>query len=839
MVMAPGLGKTVVSAFVLKSLLEQELQAEDKILFLCHDNYILRQAHAEYKETLDPEDDWGFEDFFGSIKNLDKALSAKVVFGSFQSMNSPMKWYQEFDQQHFAAIVVDEGHHAQASTFKEVLDYFDPRYSLGMTGTPDRQDNLDIRQLFGEESVNITIEEGIANGWLTKVEYHVLSDEIDKQVLADLFREVVVEKRRISVNQVNKLLFIKKRSEEQLSIIRERTGHWQKKCIIFCENIHHLRSLACQLDKGSYVTFHSKNTIAQNDENLARFRNGQVNLILSVDKFNEGIDVPDVEMVVFLRVTDSGIVYRQQLGRGLRVKAGKSQVVVLDFVANCERILLIQGMMEMVKYYNTLNAPDRSLLSVSGANYLFDFSDDLTDIIEILKLARLGFYATWQEASAAAIALGIRDKNDYRRRYKEDRQLPAGPDDVYADYPGARVFFGGQDLLSCEELQIAVRAAGIRHNLHYLEEQVKHGDWPYRPDQSYGDKWPGWKKFLSETAVEFLPFEQLQAEVRAAGIKTNAQYIDSYVSHAGWPSQPNAAAAYRGQWQGWYKFLIEGFEEYLSLEQLKQAVQAEGVKSYERYVALSPQHPDWPSHPEKFYRKEWSGWRELFGLPDLLSFEDFVLEVRAAGIKNVAEYSAKYKDHPGWHSAPYKLYKEQWTVWAEILGKYLPYDIFVVQVREAGIKNGKIDYKQRYKDYQGWPSNPGQFYKDLWPGWDKVLGTVKKEFIATWQEASAICLAHKVTGVLDYRQRHHSIDSRLPGNMEVYYQDWPGWDIFLGRTKKEFIATWQEASALCVTHHVSGVLDYRKRYQAIDSRLPYNPQSYYADWPGWIKFLNK
>ena len=169
MVMAPGLGKTVVSAFVLKSLLEQELQAEDKILFLCHDNYILRQAHAEYKETLDPEDDWGFEDFFGSIKNLDKALSAKVVFGSFQSMNSPMKWYQEFDQQHFAAIVVDEGHHAQASTFKEVLDYFDPRYSLGMTGTPDRQDNLDIRQLFGEESVNITIEEGIANGWLTKV----------------------------------------------------------------------------------------------------------------------------------------------------------------------------------------------------------------------------------------------------------------------------------------------------------------------------------------------------------------------------------------------------------------------------------------------------------------------------------------------------------------------------------------------------------------------------------------------------------------------------------------------------------------------------------------------
>ncbi len=781
MVMAPGLGKTVVSAFVLQTLLDLELQAEDKILFLCHDNYILRQAHEEYKETLDPLNDWEFEDFFGSIKNLDKARMAKVVFGSFQSMNSPMKWYQEFDREHFAVIVVDEGHHAQASTFKEVLDYFAPRYSLGMTGTPDRQDNLDIRQLFGEESVNITIEEGIANGWLTKVEYHVLSDELDKQVLADLFREVVVEKRRISINQVNKLLFIKKRSEEQLDIIRQRTDNWQKKCIIFCENIHHLRTMAHQLDKGSYVTFHSKNTIVQNDENLSRFRNGRVNLILSVDKFNEGIDVPDVEMVVFLRVTDSGIVYRQQLGRGLRIKADKSRVVVLDFVANCERILMIQGMLEQVRYFDTLNAPDRSLLSVSGANYLFDFSDELTDIIEILRLARMGFYATWQEASAAAIALGIRDKNDYRRRYKEDRQLPVAPDDVYADYPGARVFFGGQDLLSCDELQIAVRAAGIRHNLQYLEEQVKHGDWPYRPDQTYGDEWPGWKMFLSETAVEFLPYEQLQAEVRAAGIKSNAHYIEAYASHAGWPSQPNAAAAYRGQWRSWGYFLIEDFEEFLNLEQLKQEVQAIGVKSYDQYLIEARLHPSWPSHPEKFYREGWTGWSELFATVAYLPFADFVLEVRAAGIKTVAEYSAKYKDHPGWHSAPYKLYKKQWTVWAEILGKYLPYDIFVVQVREAGIKNGKIDYKQRYKDYQGWPSNPGQFYKDLWPGWDQVLGTVKKEFIATWQEASAICLAHNVTGVLDYRKRYRTIDSRLPSNMEIFYADWPGWTKFLNK----------------------------------------------------------
>lgn len=781
MVLAPGLGKTVVSSFLLQSIYKKR----NKVLFLCHDNYILEQAHREFRETFDPDGNLIFYDFFGSIKDIQKAKDAHVVFASFQSLNSKSKWYQRFSKNHFSIIFVDEGHHAQAPTFREVINYFNPDKALCMTGTPDRMDELDIRDLYGDEVVNITIEEGIAKGWLTNVEYHVLSDGLNKEALEQMFKEVVVEKRRISLSQINKQLFVKKRDAEQIKEIKKYTENWNKKCIIFCENIHHVRSFAKSLPKGTYCTFHSGNSTKVNNENLHAFKHGDMNVILSVDKFNEGIDIPDVEVIVFIRVTESGTVYRQQLGRGLRKMLGKTKVIVLDFVANTQRILMIQGMVKTIQQFTGPVKSDKSPLSVTGTHYSFNFVDELEDIMEILRVARMGFYETWQEASEAAQKLGIKSKPEYRKRYKEDRKLPIAPESVYPDFPGARVFFGGKDLLSFEELRKEVRKAGIKSSIQYSDYRKTHRkeDWPSRPDHgTYKTEWTNWKDFLFKNYAPQLPFNTLQKEVRDAGIKSVQAYEEVRKNHSGWPGSPNKK--YK-EWIGWREFLREDFVGFLPFKKLRKEVQSAGILSWDDYMDNFKTHPGWHSNPKKFYENEWISWDDFIGRTGYLTFEKFVKAVRKAGIKTFDEYKQVYKTHPGWHSAPYKFYKDQWTTWPEILGttgsfgSFLPYEKWVKEVRKAKIKNGKLDYKTRYKNFTGWPATPRSVYKDNFTGWGEVLGN-KDEFLIFKQLTLEVRKA-KIAGVKDYQSRYKNFTGWPYSPDLVYKSQWKGWSKFLGK----------------------------------------------------------
>jgi hypothetical protein len=354
---------------------------------------------------------------------------------------------------------------------------------------------------------------------------------------------------------------------------------------------------------------------------------------------------------------------------------------------------------------------------------LFSFTDEIEQLTEILKVARMGFYETWQEASKATQKLGIRSKPEYRRRYKEDRRLPVAPETVYSDYPGTRVFFGGEKLLTFDLLQKEVRKNKIRSNYHYTEYKLKHGrnDWPYSPQHVY-DEWPGWKKFLIEGFTDFLPFSVLQAQVRKAGIKTSDDYKLKYKKHAGWPSGPHQV--YKKEWKGWGKFLHKDFVDFLPFMKLKKQVQAAGIKSYDHYKAQFKKHPGWHSNPQSFYKKNWVSWKEFLGIVEYLSFPKFVKAVRAANVKTMDEYKKVYKKHPGWHSAPYKFYKTQWTNWPKMLGtdgKFLSYEKWLKQVRKAKIKNAKFDYKKRYKNFPGWPSTPQSLYKAKWPGWNTVL----------------------------------------------------------------------------------------------------------------------
>lgn len=337
-VMATGLGKTVTVAFDVKRW--RSLQGGGRVLFLCHNNDILYQAKTTFQAVNGIEHTYGY--FHGEEKNFHQA---DFLFASFQTME---RYLELFDPNEFGYIVVDESHHSHAETFRPVIEYFRPQFLLGVTATPDRLDELDIREIFGKEIYYLPLEDAMARELVTPVDYRLLTDEIQ------LSEVLNTEEGMRSISSLNRKIFIPRRDEEIAKIItRHASGIKDPRIIIFCASIEHCNHLA-QFVPDSFV-IHSKIPERERAVRLEMFRQGIVSTVLTVSAFNEGIDIPQANVVVFLRSTISKTIFLQQLGRGLRKSEGKDKVLVLDFVANCERIKMVHTLWrkiedERVKY---------------------------------------------------------------------------------------------------------------------------------------------------------------------------------------------------------------------------------------------------------------------------------------------------------------------------------------------------------------------------------------------------------------------------------------------------------------------------------------------------------
>ena len=326
-VMASGLGKTLTSAFDIADYLN-ESEERRRVLFLCHNNEILDGAKREYKSIFGDEFSYGL--FSGIEKTAHKV---DFLFASFQTMKH---WLKTFDKHEFDYIVVDEAHHAQARSYKRVIKYFKPKFLLGMTATPKRLDGLDISELFGETVYEKDLPAAIRDGLLSDVDYRLLLDDIEK-----IFE--YLDRDDVTIAELNRNVFIPKRDEEIVRIINEKLAERENpKTIVFCPSINYANIMMEMLDGA--VAVHSEIPQQECLQRILDFRHGKVPTIVSVDQLNEGVDIPDADVIVFLRSTVSPVVFYQQLGRGLRKVPGKKSVLVLDFVANCERIEMIENL---------------------------------------------------------------------------------------------------------------------------------------------------------------------------------------------------------------------------------------------------------------------------------------------------------------------------------------------------------------------------------------------------------------------------------------------------------------------------------------------------------------
>ena len=373
-VMASGLGKTLTGAFDVREYLKTTVNG--RVLVLCHSAAILTQTKESFKVIF------GDSFSYGMYNGQEKAThKTDFLFANLQSVNLHS---DEFEPDEFCYIIVDEAHHSPAETYRKAIEHFSPQFLLGMTATPERMDDADLAEIFGETVFEYRLESAIKDGWLSDVEYRVKTDEIQN------LDTILDSGKKFSLAQLNREVFAPKRDEEIVRIIREEISEKDNPTmVIFCQTIAHAEKFAELM--GDAVVIHSGLSNDAITKRLEGFRSGSIKTVCAVDMLNEGIDVPRTDVIVFLRVTQSKIVFTQQLGRGLRRADGKDKVLVLDFVSTADRLdMLFQFEREFKstvgRYPDRKTTKNREFFTLNIDAPVF--RDRKVDIIALIERAR-------------------------------------------------------------------------------------------------------------------------------------------------------------------------------------------------------------------------------------------------------------------------------------------------------------------------------------------------------------------------------------------------------------------------------------------------------------------
>lgn len=364
-VLATGLGKTWLAAF------DAEQAGARRILFVAHRVEILNQA-AETFLRIRPQAK------VGHYLNNEHDLNVDVLCASVQALSRNIH-LERFSPEHFDYIVIDEFHHADAPTYRRLMNYFSPRFLLGLTATPDRTDQSDILSLCDDNLVfSCGLVNGINFGLLSSFHYFgIFDDSVD-------YSEIPWRNGRFDPEILSNKLATLARSRHAL---RAWQQHKQKRTLAFCASKRHADFMAEHfLKAGVPCCAVYSGSEANRVDALDSLRDGQIEIIFSVDLFSEGVDLPSIDTVMMLRPTESKILFLQQLGRGLRKSEGKEKLVILDFVANHKSFLhKPQALLGIGSSYKKLaefarNAERNELELPSGCFVNYDLQ-----LIEFLK----------------------------------------------------------------------------------------------------------------------------------------------------------------------------------------------------------------------------------------------------------------------------------------------------------------------------------------------------------------------------------------------------------------------------------------------------------------------
>ena len=333
---ATGVGKTYLAAFDSKDY--------ERVLFVAHREEILKQAAQSFKNVRN-SDDYGF--FDGESKCTDRSVifASVATLGRSEYLNN-----KYFASDYFNYIVIDEFHHAVNDQYQRIVNYFKPQFLLGLTATPERMDGRNIYEICDYNvPYEISLKEAINKGMLVPFHYYGIFDDTD-------YSKLHIVRGRYDEKELNETYIGNVHRYELIYKYYYKYG--SRQALGFCCSKEHAREMAREFSSRgipSVAVFSDASGEYTEKRNVAiqKLKNGEIRAIFSVDMFNEGVDITSVDMVMFLRPTESPIVFLQQLGRGLRKCRGKEFLTVLDFIGNYEKAgrvrFLLEGKSDMYR----------------------------------------------------------------------------------------------------------------------------------------------------------------------------------------------------------------------------------------------------------------------------------------------------------------------------------------------------------------------------------------------------------------------------------------------------------------------------------------------------------
>ena len=332
-VAATGIGKTYLAAF--------DSAKYNRILFVAHREEIIKQAAQSFKNVRN-SDDIGF--FYANQKDT----SNSFIFALVQTLGKDEYLNEKyFAKDYFDYIVVDEFHHAVSNNYNKIINYFTPKFLLGLTATPERLDSKDVFALCDYNMVyEVRLKDAINKGWLVPFRYYGIYDETVN------YEDIDYKNGKYDDKQLEEALMLNKRGEV---ILNHYLKYNSKRAIGFCTSRHHAEYMAKVFNENnipSAAVYSGEKGEYSEERNIAlsKLTSGELKVIFSVDMFNEGLDVPAIDMVMFLRPTQSPTIFLQQLGRGLRKFKDKKYLNVLDFIGNYKKANLVPFLLSGKEY---------------------------------------------------------------------------------------------------------------------------------------------------------------------------------------------------------------------------------------------------------------------------------------------------------------------------------------------------------------------------------------------------------------------------------------------------------------------------------------------------------
>ena len=340
LISATGTGKTFASAFALRE------DNPSKALFLVHREQIAKQAIESYRRVF------GNTKTFGLLSGNEKDYKAEYLFSTMQMM-AKKEIREKFKPDEFQTIVIDEAHRTGAESYQEILKYFKPKFLLGMTASPERTDGYDVFSAFDHNiAYEIRLQQALEEDILCPFHYFGITDlQIDDYTMDS-------EKELRNFNLLT--------SDVRVDYIIEQISYYgysgdRVKGLIFCSSKSEAKELSVKFNERGFSTIVLTGDDSQEKREKAIERlaadddRDRLDYIFTVDIFNEGVDIPEINQVIMLRPTQSPIVFVQQLGRGLRKSANKEYVVVLDFIGNYQNNFMIPIALSGDRTYNKDN----------------------------------------------------------------------------------------------------------------------------------------------------------------------------------------------------------------------------------------------------------------------------------------------------------------------------------------------------------------------------------------------------------------------------------------------------------------------------------------------------